>query len=119
MARFRFYCGKVRHAERHCYSRITDAKVGKVVEDQYGEWLCAVPYRGGLKGSRSRQTDDDDSGGGLLTRDRNKLRDLRGGEGQEMPDSTPNPVVEGEEGPLGEVVLSNKRGGYRVVSMMT
>lgn len=47
---FCYYCGKIGHQERSCERKVDDARGGKVVEGQYGNWL-RVQGSGGGKGS--------------------------------------------------------------------
>lgn len=49
MALFWFYCGKVRHAEKYCFVRKTDAICGRLADGQYGEWIRAEMNKGGFK----------------------------------------------------------------------
>lgn len=49
MALFCFYCGQVGHSEKTCACRQPDAREGKLLEGQYGDWLRADTRRIGTK----------------------------------------------------------------------
>lgn len=49
MTIFCFYCGRVNHTERHCWTHKGYANSGKILDGQFGELLKADMQRVGLK----------------------------------------------------------------------
>lgn len=52
-----FYCGMIGHGERLCDKKMSDARIGRLTEGEYGDWLRALNIRGSNKGRSTGKLD--------------------------------------------------------------